>query len=237
MPSPRKIFRIEQSALDPHVAKPAGEAEATLRHHEFMSEIRSLRRLLEPRTGVRREAIEQARAQIAEAQSYKAELELIHGAVRRTQAEIDHAVVAGSVTSDAGSELRAIVAGTEHATQKVLQAAEEIDQSANTLSASLKSEHQRALAHDIRDGVVQIYEACNFQDIAGQRAAKVIETLAFLEQHVGRLMRIWQAIEQFQPVVFDEAPNGEQRFLNGPKLAGDAGHSSQDDIDELFGCA
>jgi len=58
--------------------------------------------------------------------------------------------------------------------------------------------------------------------------------LAFLEEHVGRLMEIWLAVERFKPVVFDDAPAGDRKFLNGPKLAGDAGHSSQNDIDSLF---
>jgi chemotaxis protein CheZ len=130
--------------------------------------------------------------------------------------------------------LQAIVSGTEQATQQVLQAAEDIDQSANTLSAALKSEHEQGLANDIRDRVVQIFEACNFQDLTGQRVGKVVESLAFLEEHVGRLMEIWRSIEQFKPVVFDEPAKDDNKLLNGPKLAGEAGHSSQDDIDSLF---
>ena len=241
MPSPRKIFRIEESSsFDSTSAVSAGEAEAALRHHEFMTEIKALRSLIEPRAAVDRKAMDQSRAQIAEAQSYKAELELIYAAIRQTRQDIDTLDSVGSSrsnTTDAGGELRAIVSGTEDATQKVLQAAEDIDQSANTLSASLKSEHLHGLAQDIRDRVLQIYEACNFQDIAGQRAAKVIETLALLEQRIGRLMQIWQAVEQFKPVVHGAAGEGDQRFLNGPKLVGETGHSSQDDVDTLFGCA
>ncbi len=82
--------------------------------------------------------------------------------------------------------------------------------------------------------MVQIFEACNFQDLTGQRVGKVVETLAFLEEHVGRLMEIWRGVEQFKPVAFDEIPEGDKKLLNGPKLAGDAGHSSQNDIDTLF---
>jgi chemotaxis protein CheZ len=129
--------------------------------------------------------------------------------------------------------LDAIVRGTEQATQQLLQAAEDIDQSANTLSAALKSGHEKDLANDIRDRVVQIFEACNFQDLTGQRVGKVVEALAFLEEHVGRLMEIWKGIEQFKPVVFETA-DGDNKLLNGPKLVGDSGHSSQNDIDVLF---
>ena len=71
----------------------------------------------------------------------------------------------------ASRELAAIVGSTEQATQSILQAAEEIDQAANTLSASVKGSHEQGLAHDIQDRVVQIFEACNFQDLTGQRVA------------------------------------------------------------------
>ncbi len=195
MPVQRKIFRIEQDA---HAAGrgevSARDAEAALRHHEFMAEIKALRGLIEPRAETNREAMETARAQISEAQSYKAELETIHAALKRSREEVAAFAGGGALPPDiarASRELDAIVRGTEQATQHLLQAAEDIDQCANTLSAALKSEHEKGLANDIRDRVVQIFEACNFQDLTGQRVGKVVETLAFLEEHVERLMEIW----------------------------------------------
>ena len=109
------------------------------------------------------------------------------------------------------ASLHAIVGGTERATQSILQAAEEIDQAANTLSASVKGGHDQGLAHDIQDRVVQIFEACNFQDLTGQRVAHVMATLKFVEEHVARLMAIWHGIEQFKPVVFGEEADGDRR--------------------------
>ena len=88
-----------------------------------------------------------------------------------------------------------------------------------------------------QDRVVQIFEACNFQDLTGQRVAHVMATLKFVEEHVARLLTIWHGIEQFEPVVLCEEAGGDRRFLNGPKLPGDRGHSTQDDIDGLFRCA
>jgi chemotaxis protein CheZ len=231
----RKIFRIEQGAS---VAEASPHDEAVLRHGEFMEEIRALRRLIEPPHGGTREAQERARAQIAEAQAYCAELELIATAVKRTRGELCGGPGPDSVQSmsRASRQLKAIVAGTELATQQVLRAAEEIDQSANTLSAALKSGHERGLASDIRDQVVRIYEACNFQDLTGQRVGQVTEILANLERQVTRLMEIWRAIERFEPAVAGR-PAGDRRLLNGPKLEGDAGHFSQNDIDAIFGTA
>jgi chemotaxis protein CheZ len=137
----------------------------------------------------------------------------------------------------AGRELDAIVAGTEQATQTVLRAAEDIDRTARTLVDTLKNAHEQGLAHDIQDRVVEIYEACNFQDLTGQRVDKVLATLSFIELHVGRLMQIWHGIEQFKPVAFGQSDQGDCKYLNGPKLAGESGHSSQEDIDALFGTA
>jgi chemotaxis protein CheZ len=82
--------------------------------------------------------------------------------------------------------------------------------------------------------VVQIFEACNFQDLTGQRVAHVLETLKFVEEHVGRLLAIWQGIEQFAPVVLGADAGEDRRLLNGPKLPDDRGHASQDDIDGMF---
>lgn len=233
----RKVFRIEQSAgACARDALNASGGDAALRYDAFVAEMRSLRDLIEPRNAVDRDALERSRAQIAEAQAYKAELALIHEAIRRTRDEVAAFGAAAPLpeVARASRELSAVVSGTEQATQKVLQAAEDIDQTANTLSAALKSGHELDLAHDIRDQVVRIFEACNFQDITGQRVGKVIEVLGFLEQHVGRLMEIWRGIEHFKPDVRDEPAADDRRYLNGPKLAGDGGHSSQQDIDLLF---
>jgi len=238
MPVQRKIFRIERGArADEHGGVSAREAEAAMRHHEFMAEIKALRGMIEPRAETNRDAMEKARAQIAEAHAYKAELETIHAALRRSREEVAAFSGGGALPPDisrASRELDAIVRGTEQATQQLLHAAEDIDQSANTLSASLKSGHEKALANDISDRVVQIFEACNFQDLTGQRVGKVVETLQFLEEHVARLMEIWKGVEQFKPVVFEDAPEGDKKYLNGPRLPEDTFHSSQNDIDSLF---
>ncbi len=242
----RKVFRIEERAR-PRAPEGAAsnDAESALRHREFMTELQALRGLIEPRGHVGRaapdrDALERARAQIAEAQAYKHELSLIYAAVERTKSEM---IVLGAdaerseKTARASRELAAIVGGTERATQSILQAAEEIDQAANMLSATIKSEHDQGLAHDIQDRVVQIFEACNFQDLTGQRVAHVLAALKSVEERVARLLTIWHGIEQFAPVVLGTDNEGDRRFLNGPKLPDDRGHSSQDDIDAMFRCA
>ncbi len=133
-------------------------------------------------------------------------------------------------------ELDAVVGGTEQATQQILAAAEEIDETANNLSALVKRGPEQALAQDIRDQVLRIFEACNFQDLAGQRITKVLTTLKFVDDHVTRMVEIWGGIEAFK----DYAPapvaarDQETVLVNGPRLDGDLGYASQDEIDALF---
>lgn len=238
MPVQRKVFRIEEAPRRrPAEGVATGEAEGALQHREFMTELQALREMIQPRSDVDRDALERARAQIAEAQAYKHELGLIYSAVERTRtdmAALDAGLHGSDQTARAHRELAAIVGGTERATQSILQAAEEIDHAANALSASTKSSHEQGLAHDIQDRVVQIFEACNFQDLTGQRVAHVVATLKFVEEHLARLMAIWHGVEQFTPVVLADDAAGDRRFLNGPKLPEDRGHSSQDDIDGMF---
>jgi chemotaxis protein CheZ len=232
----RKVFRIEERARPRSAGAAVPEpADGGLRS-EVMAELQSLRALIAPRAEVSREALEQARAQIAEAQAYKQELAAIHAAVEQTKSEmttLQGDTDRGERTARASRELAAIVGGTENATKTILQAAEEIDQAAAILTAAVKNPQDAALAHDIQDRVVQIFEACNFQDLTGQRVSHVVETLRFIEERMARLLEIWRNIEQFAPVVFGEK-EGDRRLLNGPKLPGDSGHSTQDDIDGIF---
>jgi chemotaxis protein CheZ len=206
---------------------------------EFAAEHASLRALIERRGETDRAARERAQAQIAEAQAFKRELELIYAAVERSRGAMA-AFSADAPDSDrtarTSRELAAIVASTERATQSILQAAEEIDHAAGTLSAALKSGHDKGLAQDIQERVVQIFEACNFQDLTGQRVAHVLGTLKLLEEHTARLLDIWSSIEAMRSV-FGKRREGDRRFLNGPKLADDRGHSNQNDIDVMFGRA
>jgi chemotaxis protein CheZ len=234
----RRTFRIEERArMGAPDAAAADEAETALRHREFMTELQALRALMQQPPQLDRDTLVRARAQIVEAQAYKNELESIHAAVKHTRAEtgvLGADVVDSEQTARASRELQAIVAGTERATQTILRAAEEIEQTANALSAVLQSGHERGLAQDIQDRIVKIFEACNFQDLTGQRVAKVVATLKFIEDHVARLQEIWSGIERFNPIVVGQVGAFEHRYLNGPKLPEDRGHSTQDEIDEMF---
>jgi chemotaxis protein CheZ len=234
MPVQRKVFRIEETSS----TRPALRDVSTERAKspEISAEYSSLRALIEPLDDIDRTSRERALAHIAEAQAFKRELELIYAAVDSSRS---HAAVvgAGALGSDriarTSRDLAAIVTTTEHSIHSILQAAEEIDQAAVALSAALKGTHDKGLSHDIQERVVQIFEACNFQDLTGQRVTQVLSTLKFLEEHTRRLLEIWRGIEAAPDVLAEQAAD-DRRLLNGPRLAGDSGHSSQHDIDALF---
>ena len=82
------------------------------------------------------------------------------------------------------------------------------------------------MVKDIQDLVVRIFEACNFQDLSGQRIAKVLSTLNFIQDHVSRVLE-----ELRKP---SAARRDGAQLLHGLRLVSDDGHLSQTDVDELF---
>jgi len=179
------------------------------------------------------------RAQIEQCEKLKVELDLIHDAIDRTKREIatlHGKSFDGGEMAKVNGELGAVVGGTEQATQQILEAAESIDQAASAMSKVQSADQQKRLADDIQERVISIFEACNFQDLTGQRISKVMSTMKFIEQHINAMMEIWggvDAIKAHVPAQVDTRSD-DDKLLNGPKLNGDVGHASQDDIDALF---
>ena len=231
----RKMFRIEALAHGAHGAAKGDRSED--RHRELLAEIRSLRALAQPAQELSEKALEQLRRDQHEAQKIKAEMDLIYEAINRTKREIATLHVSGcngQELSRVSTELDAVVIGTENATETILAAAEYIDERAGVLAAKLKGDDQ-GIASDIQDHTVQIFEACNFQDLTGQRITKVVNTLRFVEERIIKMMDIWGGVESFKEIEVElEHRMGDQSLLNGPALDADVGIASQDDIDALF---
>ena len=238
MQARRKPFRVE--SMD----RVAGRVNLHsyghhVAHDEIMSELRSLRALVKPSEQVTQQMIEAYKAQIAEAAKLKHELDLIQDAIVRTKQEIATVHVTGFEGPEMArvtNELDAIVGGTESATDAILSNAEEIDQLASTLAPRLKDEQNQQLVQDMQERVIKIFEACNFQDLTGQRITKVVGTLKFIETHIVRMMEIWGGLDAFKGIEAEKPAQreGDAKLLNGPKIAGEGGHASQDDIDAMF---
>jgi chemotaxis protein CheZ len=150
--------------------------------------------------------------------------------IRREIAELHVSVVGSGRMS---GELEAVADGAELATQVILDAAENIEDAARNLAASVKRKQEQALALDIQDHVLRIFEACNFQDLGGQRIAKVRSTLKAVEQRLVRAMEDMGKADgnASEPGV---AASHDTATLRGPKLEHDSGHASQDDVDKLL---
>lgn len=129
-------------------------------------------------------------------------------------------------------ELDAIVTATEGATNTILEAAEKVDGLAEQIEGMGTEPAISQLAGDIRDTIITQFEACNFQDITGQRISKVVKTLQFIEERVNKMIEIWGA-EGFDDIHHtQEEADEEAKLLNGPQLANQG--VSQADIDKLF---
>jgi chemotaxis protein CheZ len=145
----------------------------------------------------------------------------------------------------ATDELDTIVQATAEATKRIMDAAEKV--------SGVASELSDPQASDLMNAVTSIYEACSFQDITGQRIAKVVTTLKVIVQRIERMV----ASLNGKPVEADGAdqvPNGwvtgqsaqagidalfgdasKDLLLHGPAAKGQG--TSQADIDALFGAA
>ena len=224
-------------------------------HHEIMSELRAIRaQMAAPDHSTASTAIgvsvtseiaetqallETYRAQIEQCEKLKVELDLIYDAITRTKREI--AVLTARVStarkwprSTANSAPWS--AAPKRPRGQILEAAEAIDNAATALSRVTSPDQQKLLSEEIQERVVSIFEACNFQDLTGQRIKKVMTTMKFIENHITVMMDIWggvDAIKAHAPPVVD-VREGDAKLLNGPKLDGDEGHASQNDIDALF---
>ncbi len=172
---------------------------------------------------------------IGEVKLLRNEIRAMSIAIQQTKSEI--AALRPPNTKDdrlivVTQELDAIVTATEQATNSILESAEKIDQLAEQMQALGSDATSHRLAGDIRDTVVAMFEACNFQDITGQRISKVVKTLQFIEDRINSMIAIWGAD------AFAEMPHGqeemdeESKLLNGPQLANQG--VSQADIDKMF---
>ena len=179
----RKIFRIEQGGrADAPGEVSARDAEAALRHHEFMAEIKALRSLIEPRAESNREAMEKSRAQIAEAQAYKAELEPIHAAIKQSRARSSRSPERGALpTGPCPREPGTRRHRARHRAGDPATAAGRRGHRTDRQHAVGRAQERAREGSRQRhpDQVVQIFEACNFQDLTGQRVGKVVDTLQF----------------------------------------------------------
>jgi chemotaxis protein CheZ len=244
MPVQRKIFRIEETMRGRFELQGADAPEDAGHPADVIAELRAMRALMEehrPDGDTRLAATTVEPSQ--DVRRLKIELDVIGSAIKETRAEIgslqDQGFDSGRIARATG-ELEAVFNDTTGATERILKAAEEIDQNAQALAGLLKGGHEQGLAQDIQERVTAIFEACNFHDLTGQRIAKVAGMLKLVEEHLARMMEIWSVIERFSVADAQsnvgrlDGPGLSKSSLDGPRLSGDNGHSTQAEIDKLF---
>ena len=238
----QKRYRIEDSlGLPPVMGMPATAQPAAggARLDEILSAIQDLRRITQSSAG---ETIEACRRELSEAFAMRSELDVMKAAITNTRDEIAALYRSennGKGMRRAADELGAVVGSTERATSTLLTALEEIEANANILRAGNLGKGAQDKVDVILDRVIVAYEACNFQDLTGQRISKIVNVLSFVESHLDRMIVAWSGLDGFRDLfeVGPEAvvdPDDERSLLNGPKLDEDPGHVDQSDIDALF---
>jgi len=132
----------------------------------------------------------------------------------------------------ATNELDAIVISTERASFEILNAAERLID----LSGKLRAEGaDGGLCGEIEAEVNNIFTACSFQDLTGQRTSKVVNALRYIEQRVNAMIGIWgaEAFEGLKVHHENTDTRPDAHLLNGPQLDGQG--VSQADVDSMFG--
>ena len=139
-------------------------------------------------------------------------------ATRRDIASLDVADF-GRHVPEAAHELEAIVIGTAEATDAILTTCEQLDIAIAGLP--------EACMAPIRDATTRIFEACSFQDLTGQRAAKVGRMLELIDGKVAHIVTVF-SLERAAP-----AAAAHSSLLNGPQRRG----LDQSAVDALFGAS
>jgi chemotaxis protein CheZ len=136
--------------------------------------------------------------------------------------------VVNSHIPDATDELDAVVVATAEATHKIMGVCEEIETIAKDLPENVQNE--------LNARTMQIYEACGFQDITGQRIKNVVTTLRVIEEKIDKIMdtlgnkvglKVTEGKMEKKISIDDE-----KSLLNGPQLPAKA--ITQEDIDKLL---
>lgn len=129
----------------------------------------------------------------------------------------------------ATSELDAIVSATERATTEILNRTEMIQAAADRLP---KAGDAAPIVTEIGNHIIEIMTACSFQDLTGQRTARVVNALRYIERRVNAMIDIWGIDpDSERPKEENQDQRPDAHLMNGPSLSGGV---SQGDVDSMF---
>ena len=167
----------------------------------------------------------------------------ISGRIKATKIEIAalrHPLAGEDKFHLASEELGAVVKATEIATNTIMSCAEELEEIVHEVRAQLPEGYQSSRLNDMTETIVRIYEACNFQDLTGQRINKVVRALTFIEERVESMLSVWHKGDLASlPLPPSIIKDDQGLALTGPAPLDPASNThteniSQADIDALF---
>src|SRR3954466_15079826 len=134
---------------------------------------------------------------------------------------------------EASVELDSVVQATEAATSDILACAEHIQEMAWTL----REQGIDGAVCDLLDAkATEVYTACSFQDLTGQRTRKVIGVLRYLEDRINAMIAIWGLDGAMSAEAAEtRAVETGKALLNGPAKPGQG--LDQADVDMVMGPA
>jgi chemotaxis regulatin CheY-phosphate phosphatase CheZ len=232
LPEPARISEADYEAIE-------GAVMETARGRWFLAEY--ARRNRHADTTMLLKAIERIEAAVGGERSVESverirfDLVDMSKAIARTKAEIaamkpdpDHHGKFG----EASEELDSVVQATEAATSDILACAERIQEMAWTL----REQGVEGEVCDFLDAkATEVYTACSFQDVTGQRTRKVIGVLRYLEARINAMIEIWGLDGATAVDAADVHAAGGDGLLNGPAKPGQG--LDQADIDMVMGPA
>ncbi|NQU62072.1 MAG: hypothetical protein HQ512_13155 [Rhodospirillales bacterium] len=133
--------------------------------------------------------------------------------------------------------LDALASEIAGATDQMMTAGEKIQKAALALSAKAKDRGTKTQLNRITEGTGDLFEACSFQDITGQRLGKISRTVGAIEAGVQSVSALAQGkgvkkgSSKGKALGIDRIDGG--MTLEGPQVGGP--QVSQSEIDKLFG--
>ncbi len=153
-------------------------------------------------------------------------------------------MIADEKIPEASDQLDAIVQQTEKATSRIMDALERVDNVHRDVLERLMC-NEPPLDPDVMAGVedsfteagtalTDVYEACNFQDLTGQRIMKIIKALREIERQVLRMVIVFGLKNEESELNESDKMRLEENvdLLEGPQT-GNKG-MDQDEIDDIL---
>ncbi len=226
-PAPRQRYSVERHRIEPQ------ESGAV----ERLDLIRQALEAPPPASNAAAPAVEAADPTEHRDDRWGADVTAEEGERRLHETQVQIALIrsdahAGVGLEAAAAETAAIVETTEKSANVILDSVEHIERVMAEIRVTSKDAWVHERLDEIQESASRIVAATGFQDLTGQRASKVRQTLEFVDRRVARITEIWgeAAFEGIAPPPEDQDP--DRALLNGPQAEGEG--LSQDDIDALF---